>query len=203
MCHGLGLLFGIIAFGALLKIGACAFRRARWHAYGGYGYGGGCGDGGGCGPRGRHRGWGRGFGRHGHHGWDGEDGRGEGDDRDPREGFGFGRRVFLRFVFEKLDTTPGQEKVIAEAFEEIKEAVKNAKSEWASSRTRVADAMRGAEFDVEAVGDAWARHDSTFEAVRLKITTTMQRVHEVLDEQQRKILAEMIEKGGPFARWNA
>lgn len=202
MCHGLGLLFGIIAFGALLKIGACAFRRARWHAYGGYGFGGGpggCGEGG-CGPRGRHR-FGRGFGRHGWQGRDGDEERGEGGDRDPRQGFG--RRFFLRFLFEKLDTTPGQEKVIAEAFEEIKEAVKNAKSEWAASRTRVADAMRGAEFDVEAVGDAWARHDSTFEAVRLKITTTMQRVHEVLDEHQRKILAELIEKGGPFGRWNA
>jgi hypothetical protein len=200
MCHHLGFLLGIVAVGALLKLGACAFRR-RWYAYGGYGGPGGACDegGGGCGPRAR--GWGgRGWGHH-HGPWSREDrGDREGGEGD-RDGFGFGRRFMLRFLFEKLDTTPGQEKVIAEVFDEIKEAIKTAKGDWASSRSRMADAMRGDEFDHEAAGDAWAKHDTTFESMRLKVTTAMQRVHEALDERQRKILAELIEKGGPFGRW--
>jgi hypothetical protein len=197
----LGILAGIIVAAAVLKVASFAFRR-RWYAYGGYG--GGCGEGGGgCGSRAR--GWGgRGWGAHGWGGWG--HGRWQQDDREyadgervgERDGFGFGKRFFLRFVFERLDTTPGQEKVIAEAFDEIRESLKAAKGDWSSTRSRMADAMRGEEFDHEAAGDAWAKHDTTFETMRLKVTTALQRVHEALDERQRKILADLMERGGPF-----
>jgi uncharacterized membrane protein len=204
MCHGFGLLLGIIGVAAFLKVASCAFRR-RWYAYGGHGGYGSCGEGGGgCGSRAR-GGWGGRWGG----GW-GHHGRGRGEDREygegervggERDGFGFGKRFFLRFIFERLDTTPGQEKVLAQAFDEIREAVKTAKGDWTSSRSRMADAMRGAEFDHEAVGEAWAKHDTAFEAMRLKVATSMAQVHEALDERQRKILADLIEKGGPFGRW--
>lgn len=173
MCHsGFSLLFGFIGLVLLFKI-ARAYRRHRYFAYGGY-YGGRCGGGGGGGHWEHHR-------------------------RDPRESGGPGKRFILRSLFERLDTTPGQEKVIARAFDELREALGSAKSDWNASKVRMADALRGSEFDHEAVGDAWAKHDTAFEAMRLKIATSMQEVHEALDEKQRKILADLIERGGPFS----
>lgn len=148
---------------------ARAYRRHAYYAYGGY-YGGHCGGG----------------------------GRWERNYRREREN-GFGKRFVLRSLFERLDTTPGQEKVIARAFDEIKEAMASARGDWNSSKIRMADALRGTEFDHEAVGDAWAKHDTAFEALRLKIATSMQAVHEALDEKQRQILADLIERGGPFS----
>ncbi len=67
------------------------------------GYERGCGGGGGYqdeggGPWGRHGGQGR-------HG-------------------GFGPRIFLRAAFERLDTTPGQEKVILQAVDELREILR-------------------------------------------------------------------------------
>jgi hypothetical protein len=187
MCGGL--LLGAIAAIALIKIAKCAFR---WHhgyygrgcAYGGYGgYGGGYGEGDGCGG---HGGWGR-RGRFGRH-WGRRD-EGEGEAR----GEGFGKRYFLRWLFERLDTTPGQEKVILEAFDEIREAMKKAKGEWRASFSDFAKAIRGAEFDHGAVGEAFVRHDGVFEQARMAVITALQKVHEALDEKQRASLADLIE----------
>jgi hypothetical protein len=178
MCHGSGLfsvLIGIAMVGLLLKLGACAFRRRRWYAYGGHGR---------CG--GEDRGWGHRH--HDHHG----------DRHRDRDEHGFGKRWILRSLYERLDTTPGQEKVIAQAFDEIQAAVKAAKGDWSTARSRVADAMRGNEFDHEAVGEAWAKHDNAEESMRVKIITSLQLVHDALDERQRKILADLLERGGPF-----
>jgi hypothetical protein len=178
MCHsGLGLLFGFIGLVLLFKI-ARGHRRHAHDAYGGY-------SGGHCGGRGR---W-----DHRHHE------RGDGREQREERGGGFGKRFVLRSLFERLDTTPGQEKVIARAFDEIKEALSSARGDWNASKVRMADALRGTEFDHEAVGDAWAKHDTAFEAMRLKIATSMQEVHEALDDKQRKILADLIERGGPFS----
>jgi hypothetical protein len=190
MCGGL--IIGAIAAIALIKVAKCAFR------YHHYGYGGRhCGGGGhGYGYHGDawHGGWGNGrFGRGGppwarHFGGDGE-----GDEGEARGGFG--KRYFLRFLFERLDTTPGQEKVILEAFDEIKEAMKKAKGEWRTSFSDFAKAIRGTEFDHGAVGEAFVRHDGLFEQARMAVITALQKVHEALDEKQRAILADLIEAG--------
>jgi hypothetical protein len=170
MCGGL--IIGAIAVIALIKLAKCAFR---WHHSYGYGYGG---------PGGRHCGYGYGRRR-----FD----RGEGDEGEGRGGFG--KRYFLRWLFERLDTTPGQEKVILEAFDEIKESLKKAKGEWTSSFSDFAKAIRGAEFDHSAVGDAFVRHDGVFEQARMAVINALQRVHDALDEKQRGILADLIEAG--------
>src|SRR5688572_6975698 len=132
-----GLLIGALVLFGVAKMIGCG---RRWHyARHGYGYG--------CGWRGGHGGdsnfggddGGGGEGRHHHH-----HGRRRG-----RGGFGgfgggfrgFGKRYFLRWLFERLDTTPGQEKVIKEAFDEIRAAGSEARSEWHKSRAQVANAM--------------------------------------------------------------
>jgi len=139
-----------------------------------------------------------GGGHHGHHGrWHGHGrygrgyGRGEGE-----EGRGFGERAMLRWVFERLDTTHGQEKVIIEAVEELREPFKKARSQAGSTFDDFAQAMRGEGFDHGRVAGTWVSQDKALEELRVALTAAMARVHEVLDEKQRKILGDLIERRG-------
>jgi hypothetical protein len=172
MCGG-GIIIGILALVGLTKLVGFAVCRARGHHRGGCGRGG----------------YGRRCHGGGHH-----HGRGRWRDHEEDGGPGY----FLRWIFERLDATPGQEKVIREAFEEIRNAVREAKVDFRKSRSKVADALRNDEFGHDDIGEAWVGQDGLLEKVRLKISSALQRVHEALDEKQRKILADLIERGPRF-----
>ena len=176
-------MFGIL-FGTACLIGLISvIRRGRFHAHGGYGHWGG---GGGWGGHGGH-GWhgGGGHGRWGRGGWGGGGG-------------GFGPRMVMRGIFQRLDTTPGQEKVIQQAFEEVREATQKARGEFKATRGDVAKAFRAESFDAVAMGDLFGRHDSVLDDVRKAVVGSLSKVHDALDERQRGILAEMVENGGFF-----
>ncbi len=164
-------MFGFL-IGTACLIGLIAVLRRGRHGYWGHGWGGG--------------GWGHSHGR-----W-GRGGGGWG-------GGGFGPRMALRALFQRLDATPGQEKVIAQAFDEVREAAQKAKSEFKASRGDVAKAMRGETFDPVVMGDLFGRHDSILEDVRKAAVGAFSKVHDVLDERQRGILGDIIEHGGLFA----
>lgn len=125
--------------------------------------------------RGRHH-----FG-HGHRGWHG--GR-----------RGMGGRFFHR-VLERLDTTPGQEKVIREAISDFREDAWSLKSEVRGTRSELAAAIRAPELDKALVDRVFAKHDEVIEKVRASFLRTAEQVHGTLDERQRKQLADMIESG--------
>lgn len=118
-------------------------------------------------------------------------------------GGGFGppwmfRRYLLRSLFERLDTTPGQEKVIVAAVDEVQEAVKAARGEFKRSREDVARAVGGDAFDETVIGGVFARHDEALANVRRAATGALARVHDALDARQRARLAEIIAEG-PWA----
>jgi uncharacterized membrane protein len=113
--------------------------------------------------------------------------------------------MFLRFLFQRLETTPGQEKVIQQAIDEVREAARNARGEWKASRDDVARAVGGELFDETVMGNTFARQDESIANVRKAVTGALAKVHEALDERQRKILADLIGEGpaafrGPFGR---
>src|SRR5262249_41371548 len=84
------------------------------------------------------RGYGRGFG-HGH-GF----GRGHG------HGYGRGHHA-RRFLFEWLDTTPGQEKVIKQAADNVRQGMEGAFDELAAARKDLAVAIGGDVLDESAM----------------------------------------------------
>ncbi|MCK6590700.1 MAG: periplasmic heavy metal sensor [Polyangiaceae bacterium] len=144
-----------------------------------------------CGPWAR-RGWGGGdcgqtsrapweAGEHGHHhrGWS-------------------KNRWFLRALFERLDTTPGQEKVIIAAVDEMRDAGENLRGEIRKTREDIAKAARSPSFDETVMGEAFARHDQAIETMRKAAVGAMAKIHAVLDERQRERLADIIESGPPF-----
>jgi Spy/CpxP family protein refolding chaperone len=114
-------------------------------------------------------------------------------------GGGFGRRFGGRFIFhrilDRLDTTPGQEKVIREAMHDFKEEAWNLRREVRGTRTELADALRAAELDKAVIDRVFAKHDEVIEKLRASLVSTADKVHGTLDERQRKQLADMIESG--------
>jgi hypothetical protein len=135
---------------------------------------------------------GRRFGGHcGHRGWHGES---RGDSRYDERG-GFGRSTLMRWLFERLDTTPGQERVMRTAVDDFIERARAARREVEDSRRDVARAMRSESFDAEALGEAFAKHDSALGTLRNAGVEGLAKIHEALDEKQRARLAELIESG--------
>jgi hypothetical protein len=143
------------------------------------------GRGGACGGR-MHGGWGH----HGHHGW-GRHGGWGGHHGGWRDGGDF----WLRGLYEKLDATPGQEKVIRAAVDEIKTAMQGARGELDTSRRDVAKAVRTGAVDEVQLGELFARHDEKLREVRKAFVGALAKVNEALDEDQRKRLADMLEGG--------
>jgi hypothetical protein len=104
----------------------------------------------------------------------------------------------LRALFERLDASPAQEKVIAAAFEELRDSASKAREEIKGTRRDVARAVRGPSFDETVVGEVFARHDATLEELRKSAIGAVAKVHEALDERQRERLADLIESGPGF-----
>lgn len=189
-------MFGFV-IGALSLIGLVkALRAGRGCGYGRMGACGGRGWHGGHGWGHHHGGWGHGGGW-GHHGGGGGWGHhGGGWGRHESGGQQSGRNAFgLRWVFERLDTTPGQEKVIRQAFDEVREAMSSGQGELEATRREIAAAIRSGQIDETQMGELYARHDEKLRAVRTTFFGALAKVTEALDEDQRKTLADMLDRG--------
>jgi hypothetical protein len=132
------------------------------------------------GPFGRVRRW------H-HHDWDPDDDPGLGDRR--------GRPYILRYLSDRLDATPAQERTMAAAFDEFRNEARGLRDEVSSSRKDVAAALRKPSFDEVLLGELYARHDTTIEKLRKAFVGMMAKVHDALEEPQREQLAQIIERG--------
>jgi len=157
------------AVGAVALIGLLKHHRRMHGCGGGWGHGG-CHDGGG-----------------------GSYGPGRGGFRG-----GFGVRALLRGLFERLDTTPGQEKAIMGAIEQLREAIGHAKDELRGSRKDFADAFRRGPIDEAAVADIFVRHDTVISETRRKVVEAVGHIYEALDDKQRNVVADLIEHGPGF-----
>jgi hypothetical protein len=175
-------MFGFF-FGALCLLGMAYVLRRPSLAHGG----------------GWHRGWHGPAGRRGSR-WPAQDSWGGG-----RGGglAGSGRAQFvLRWVNQRLGTSPAQEAALADAAEAMAGAAESFRGEWEQSRGDLARAMRAEPFDAETLRTAFARHDERIALVREVLVTQGTRVHEVLDGRQRAALADLLERAPGRGRWN-
>ena len=117
-----------------------------------------------------------------------------------RGGFGrrFGGRFFLHRVLDRLDTTPGHEKVIRDAIHDLKDQAWGFRRELRGTRTQLADALRGPELDKAVIDRVFAEHDEVIEKLRASLVDAAGKVHGTLDERQRERLANLLE-AGPWA----
>jgi Spy/CpxP family protein refolding chaperone len=182
------------AIGTICLIGLVrAVARRRWYGfspYGGYAYG----FGGPCGGFGGRR---RAFGRHHgpwHHDMWGDDSppwRGNAEAR--HEGpWGRGRHV-VDSILGRLDATPVQEKAILAALDELREKARELRGMGRDVRADVARSIRGSMLDDVALEGATARIDDATLKLRAAARAAIAKIHDVLDDRQRKMLADMID----------
>lgn len=110
-------------------------------------------------------------------------------------GFSGRRNWVLRRLFQQLDTTPGQEKVIANAVENAQRVMWQTRSQFFSSRSSFAAAMRGEAFDSAAVNAAFDAQQASLDEVKKALKEGMQAIHEALNPEQRARLADLVEFG--------
>ena len=111
--------------------------------------------------------------------------------------WGFRGRGLYRFL-SHLGTTPGQEKVIRTAMEELRVASRQTWSSTRDARPELAELIRAERLDNAAL-HSWfdARHDNLRE-LELRIERAMGQIHDVLDERQKKEVANWVERGPRF-----
>ncbi len=118
------------------------------------------------------------WGRSGHHGWEGGP-----------------RRWMMRRLFQHLDTTPGQEKVIASASENAERVMWQAREQFFRARSSYAKAVRSETFDSAAVNEAFDAQQASVDEVKKAVREGLQAVHEALSPEQRNRLGDLIEFG--------
>lgn len=138
-------------------------------------------------------------GRRGCHGWHGG--------HHHRHHHRGGQRHMLRFLFERLDTTPGQEKEIRGAIDDLFEEGRGLRREGRSSRDDVAKLLRTESLDETILGELFARHDERLRDMQKAFADALGRIHQALDPEQRAQLASLLESdhgpghGGPYRGW--
>jgi hypothetical protein len=114
-----------------------------------------------------------------------------------RYGHGYRRRIGLSRVFDVLDTTPDQEKVIREAVDELRNEARNNRGEWRESQTDLAELLKNPSFDPDTLERAFHRHDQALARFRVGLSSALARVHEALSDTQRERLAAYLTTGLP------
>jgi Spy/CpxP family protein refolding chaperone len=134
----------------------------------------------------------------GGYGYDAGGGGGGGGWRGRRGGIG--GSFWVRMLFARLDTTPGQEREIRAALEDLRDRAKDARSGIVETREHLGKAIAGETFDDVAFEAVNARVDATSEKMKDAFVSALKRIHGVLDAKQRERLAELVSKGA-FGRW--
>jgi Spy/CpxP family protein refolding chaperone len=119
-------------------------------------------------------------------------------------GFG-GPRSWLRSIFERLETTPGQEKVILSAVDELRSSRGAVREELGQTRAELARAVATGLVEDTTLEETFARHDRLLAQMRVSFVEAMKKISEALDERQRKQLAQLLEGRGWFGggqRWS-
>jgi Spy/CpxP family protein refolding chaperone len=111
-------------------------------------------------------------------------------------GFRRGGRGFVYSILDRLDATPAQEKVILSALDELFEEARQLRAQLRNVRHEVARAVRGPTFDASSVLSPSL--DETADKLRAAVARAMEKIHAVLDDEQRDELGDLMESG--FAR---
>lgn len=105
-------------------------------------------------------------------------------------------RWFLRSLFERLETTPGQEKAIVGAIDELRENRRVLREEAQQTRDDLARVVASGLVDDAALDETFARHDRLLAQLRVGFVESLKRSTEALDERQRKLVSDYLQRSG-------
>jgi hypothetical protein len=116
-----------------------------------------------------------------------------------RHGFRAARRRHpLHLLFARLDTTPGQEKAIVAALDTMRERMEGTRRELDALCRELAVVVGGAVLDERSLDEVKARGDALYGRFSAELRELLARVHDALDEGQRRRFAELIRDGSLF-----
>jgi uncharacterized membrane protein len=96
-------------------------------------------------------------------------------------------------ILGRLEATPGQEKAILAAIDELKATASELRGTGRDVRSEIARAVRGPLLDDVVLEGATARLDDATLKIRAAVKTAIVKIHEALDDRQRKMLGDMID----------
>jgi len=139
-----------------------------------------------CAPQGGHSGF--------------HDGGGGGDDPGGGDGGEFGGGAFgvrrpLRFLAYKLGLDQEQVGELAKILDELKTERAQAEEDRRRTLSAFADAVSGETFDATRAKEAADLRVTTAEHLRDAVTRALQRIHALLDNEQRERLGYLIRTG--------
>ena len=121
---------------------------------------------------------------------------GSGGERPGDSGAGaFGVRRPLRFLAYKLELNEKQVEELARILNELKTERAQAEVDARRSLAAFADAIDSPTFDAARAGDGGNRRVSSAEQLRDALVKALQRIHALLDAEQRSRLAYLIRTG--------
>jgi uncharacterized membrane protein len=104
----------------------------------------------------------------------------------------------LYAAFEHLDTSPAQEKVIREAFDEVRQHTADFKEELRRSRRDFASVLRSDTLDEASLDQLIERQQANLSELGGQVRVLFGRIHETLDERQRRRLADWLESSSGY-----
>jgi hypothetical protein len=122
------------------------------------------------------------------------------EDEHLRHGMRMRGPFVLRFLSDRLQATPTQERALSQAVDEFMREVHALEDEAKKTRADLAAALRKPSFDEVLMGELYGRHDAALEKLRKAFVGLGAKVHDTLDEEQRERLADLIEQGPRFFR---
>lgn len=114
--------------------------------------------------------------------------------RGDRFGRHAGRGWLLRRVFRRLDTGPGQERLVLTELDALKSSARELRGELRASRADLAAMVRDDSFDRGKVDALFRKQDELLGRMREAVAESAMRIHAALDPTQKQRLADMIER---------
>lgn len=118
-----------------------------------------------------------------------------------RNGFGsrhrgrLHRHFFLRRLFSRLDTSPGQERAIEGAVSDLEDEWRKIRQDKEALHEEVATIMREETLDSVRLQAALSSREGALAGLRSAAVKALSQVHEALDPYQRRRLSEMLVSG--------
>jgi len=109
---------------------------------------------------------------------------------------GLGRRMLLGRFFSRLETSPGQERAIEGALSDLEDEWRKIRQGKRELREDLAAVMREESVDASRMDAALSKHQGAIVGLRSAGIAAFTRVHEALDPQQRRRLADLLVSGG-------
>ena len=99
------------------------------------------------------------------------------------------------WIFRKLDTSPGQEKVIRTALGEAREVLRDYRKANRGAKQDLGPILEAESLDERAI-DSWIdQRKRSLEELKPQLMGIAKRIHDVLDPEQRRKVARFVAEG--------